>query len=119
MPTLQMQWRTAGRQRLPPMTGRPAWLRGRLRPHSIRDKRGETRMDPRGHTAIVTGGGSGLGEATARALAARGARVAVLDIGMERAGDVAAAIGGVAIRCDVSSAEDGEAAVAEAASRLG
>jgi NAD(P)-dependent dehydrogenase (short-subunit alcohol dehydrogenase family) len=76
-------------------------------------------MDPRGHTAIVTGGGSGLGEATARALAARGARVAVLDIGMERAGDVAAAIGGVAIRCDVSSAEDGEAAVAEAASRLG
>ena len=42
-------------------------------------------MDPRGHTAIVTGGGSGLGEATARALAARGARVAVLDIGMERA----------------------------------
>jgi NAD(P)-dependent dehydrogenase (short-subunit alcohol dehydrogenase family) len=76
-------------------------------------------MDPRGHTAIVTGGGSGLGEATARALAARGARVAVLDIGMERAGNVAAAIGGVAIRCDVSSAEDGEAAVAEAASRLG
>jgi NAD(P)-dependent dehydrogenase (short-subunit alcohol dehydrogenase family) len=76
-------------------------------------------MDPRGHTAIVTGGGSGLGEATARALAARGARVAVLDIGMERAGNVAAAIGGVAIRCDVSSAEDGEVAVAEAASRLG
>ena len=76
-------------------------------------------MDPRGHTAIVTGGGSGLGEATARALAARGARVAVLDIGMEQAGNVAAAIGGVAIRCDVSSAEDGEAAVAEAASRLG
>ena len=76
-------------------------------------------MDPRGHTAIVTGGGSGLGEATARALAARGARVAVLDIGMERAGNVAAAIGGVAIRCDVSSAEDCEAAVAEAASRLG
>ena len=76
-------------------------------------------MDPRGHTAIVTGGGSGLGEATARALAAGGARVAILDIGMERADSVAAAIGGVAIRCDVSSAESGEAAVAEAASRLG
>jgi NAD(P)-dependent dehydrogenase (short-subunit alcohol dehydrogenase family) len=38
---------------------------------------------------------------------------------MERAGKVAAAIGGVAIRCDVSSAESGEAAVAEAARRLG
>lgn len=76
-------------------------------------------MDPRGHTAIVTGGGSGLGEATARALAARGARVAVLDVAMERAESVAAEIGGVAVRCDVSSAESGEVAVAEAAGRLG
>ncbi|HET9535509.1 MAG TPA: 3-hydroxyacyl-CoA dehydrogenase [Mesorhizobium sp.] len=76
-------------------------------------------MNPSGHVAIVTGGGSGLGEATARTLAGKGAKVAVLDVGMERAEKVAAEIGGVAIKCDVSSAESAEAAVAEAASRLG
>jgi NAD(P)-dependent dehydrogenase (short-subunit alcohol dehydrogenase family) len=76
-------------------------------------------MNPSGHVAIVTGGGSGLGEATARALAAKGAKVAVLDVTMERAGTVAAEIGGVAIKCDVSSAESGAAAVAEAAAALG
>jgi NAD(P)-dependent dehydrogenase (short-subunit alcohol dehydrogenase family) len=76
-------------------------------------------MNPSGHVAIVTGGGSGLGEATARALAAKGAKVAVLDVDMERAGKVAAEIGGVAIKCDVSSAESGAAAVAEAAAALG
>jgi NAD(P)-dependent dehydrogenase (short-subunit alcohol dehydrogenase family) len=72
-------------------------------------------MNPSGHVAIVTGGGSGLGEATARALAAKGAKVAVLDLDFERAGKVAAEIGGVAVKCDVSSAENGAAAVAEAA----
>ena len=46
-------------------------------------------MNISGQTAIVTGGGSGLGEATARALAAKGARVAILDIGLERAEAVA------------------------------
>jgi NAD(P)-dependent dehydrogenase (short-subunit alcohol dehydrogenase family) len=76
-------------------------------------------MKPQGQTAIVTGGGSGLGEATARALAAAGARVALLDIGVERAAVVAREIGGVAVRCDVSSAEGAEAAVAEAAQALG
>ncbi len=76
-------------------------------------------MNPSGHVAIVTGGGSGLGEATARTLAANGARVAVLDVGIERAEKVAAEIGGIAITCDVSSAESGEAAVAEVAARIG
>ena len=47
-------------------------------------------MNPSGQIAIVTGGGSGLGEATARALAAKGAKVAVFDVGMERAEKVAA-----------------------------
>src|SRR5436190_1422965 len=54
-------------------------------------------MNPSGHVAIVTGGGSGLGEATARALAAHGARVAILDLGLDRAEKVAADIGGFAI----------------------
>lgn len=76
-------------------------------------------MNPSGHIAIVTGGGSGLGEATARALAAKGAKVAVLDVGVENAERVAADIGGIAVKCDVSSAEGAQAAVAEVAERLG
>jgi len=75
-------------------------------------------MNPSGQVAIVTGGGSGLGEATARALAARAARVAILDVGMERAEKVAAEIGGLAVQCDVSSADGGERAVSEVAERL-
>jgi NAD(P)-dependent dehydrogenase (short-subunit alcohol dehydrogenase family) len=76
-------------------------------------------MNPNGQIAIVTGGGSGLGEATARALGAQGARVAIFDVGMERAQKVAADIGGIALKCDVSSAESGVAAIAEAAAKLG
>jgi NAD(P)-dependent dehydrogenase (short-subunit alcohol dehydrogenase family) len=76
-------------------------------------------MNPSGQVAIVTGGGSGLGEATARALAARGAKVALLDVGLARAEQVAAELGGIALKCDVSSADDAEAAVAAAARQLG
>ncbi|MBK8457364.1 MAG: SDR family NAD(P)-dependent oxidoreductase [Phyllobacteriaceae bacterium] len=75
-------------------------------------------MNPKGIAAIVTGGGSGLGEATARALAAAGAKVAVLDLNMKGAEAVAADIGGIAIRCDVSSPE-AEAAVDAAAQAHG
>lgn len=76
-------------------------------------------MDANGQVAVVTGGGSGLGEATARALAAKGAKVAVLDVGMDRASKVAADIGGQAFKCDVSNAESAESALAEVASQLG
>lgn len=76
-------------------------------------------MNPTGNVAIVTGAGSGLGEATARALAARGAKVALLDIGLARAQAVAAEIGGIALACDVASSDSAEAAVAAAAERLG
>jgi NAD(P)-dependent dehydrogenase (short-subunit alcohol dehydrogenase family) len=76
-------------------------------------------MNPSGVVALVTGGGSGLGEATARALAAKGAKVALLDIGIDRASAVAAEIGGIAVKCDVSSAEGAEAAIAQAAEKLG
>lgn len=65
--------------------------------------------------AIVSGGGSGLGEATARRLAADGYRVAVLDRDAARAEAVAAAIGGVACPGDVASEADVTAAVARAA----
>lgn len=63
--------------------------------------------------AIVTGGASGLGAATARALAARGARVAVLDRNGAAAAAVAAEIGGIAVACDVTD----EAAVLAAIAR--
>ncbi|TGP91115.1 MULTISPECIES: 3-hydroxyacyl-CoA dehydrogenase [unclassified Mesorhizobium] len=76
-------------------------------------------MNPNGQIAIVTGGGSGLGEATARAFAAKGARVAILDVGIERAAKVAAEIGGIAVRCDVASADSGSAALADVAAKLG
>ena len=58
-------------------------------------------MDVRGQAALVTGGGSGLGGATASALAEAGAKVAVLDVNEAAAREVAGKIGGIAIRCDV------------------
>ena len=72
-------------------------------------------MKVNGQAAIVTGGGSGLGAGTARALAAAGAKVAVLDINEDNAKAVAEEIGGVALGCDVASVEAGQAAVAAAA----
>jgi NAD(P)-dependent dehydrogenase (short-subunit alcohol dehydrogenase family) len=71
-------------------------------------------MDAQGLPAIVTGGGSGLGAGTARALAEAGAKVAVLDINKAAADEIAAEIGGVAVQCDVSNAAEGEAAIAAA-----
>jgi NAD(P)-dependent dehydrogenase (short-subunit alcohol dehydrogenase family) len=67
-----------------------------------------------GHSALVTGGASGLGAATARALAQAGAKVALLDRNEALAQAVAAEIGALAIACDVSDAASAEAAVAQA-----
>jgi NAD(P)-dependent dehydrogenase (short-subunit alcohol dehydrogenase family) len=68
----------------------------------------------KGHAAIVTGGGSGLGAATARALAGAGAKVALLDVNDQAAGAVAAEIGGLAVHCDVADAASAEAAIGKA-----
>jgi NAD(P)-dependent dehydrogenase (short-subunit alcohol dehydrogenase family) len=78
-------------------------------------------MEIQGIGAVVTGGGSGLGEATARALAARGARVAILDLGKSRGAEVAAAIGGGALfaETDVTSEEQVQAALDRAVSAFG
>jgi len=59
-------------------------------------------MDIEGHGAIVSGGASGLGEATARHLAALGAKVTILDQDGARAAQVAADIGGFAQHCDIT-----------------
>jgi NAD(P)-dependent dehydrogenase (short-subunit alcohol dehydrogenase family) len=71
-------------------------------------------MQLTGISAIVTGGASGLGAATARALAAKGAKVAVCDLNAKLAESVAAAIKGTAVTCDVADSASAEAAVAAA-----
>lgn len=68
-------------------------------------------MDFKDIPAIVTGGASGLGEGAARALAAAGCKVAILDLNKERGEQVAADIGGVFIECNVASEESAEAAL--------
>jgi NAD(P)-dependent dehydrogenase (short-subunit alcohol dehydrogenase family) len=76
-------------------------------------------MDIRGHAALVTGGGSGLGAATARMLAAAGAKVAILDVNTKAAAEVAIDINGIAIACDVADSASTEAAIAKAAADHG
>ena len=76
-------------------------------------------MQLKDQAAIVTGGASGLGAATARRLASQGARVAVCDLNAKLAETVAAEIGGVAVVCDVADAASAEAAVAQAAKSHG
>jgi len=71
-------------------------------------------MDVNGIAAVVTGAASGLGEATARALAARGAKVAVFDRDTERGTKVADEIGGIFCEVDVTSDEKVAAAFAKA-----
>ncbi len=71
-------------------------------------------MNIQGKTFIVTGGASGLGEGTARMLAANGAQVVVADLQADRGEQVAASIGGRFVKCDVSQEADGQAAVAAA-----
>jgi len=75
-------------------------------------------MELAGEAVLVTGGASGLGAATARAMAAAGARVTVLDRDLEAGTALAAEIGGLALSCDVASPE-AAAALAEAAGRHG
>ncbi|HWJ31793.1 MAG TPA: SDR family NAD(P)-dependent oxidoreductase [Gaiellaceae bacterium] len=72
-----------------------------------------------GMTALVTGGAKGIGAATARRLASEGATVVVADFDETGAQQTASEIGGYAVRCDVTSLADVEAAIAAAKERGG
>ena len=76
-------------------------------------------MEVKGQAAIVTGGASGLGAATARTLAAGGAKVAILDVNAKAAAEVAINVNGLAIACDVADPAAAEAAVKQAAADHG
>jgi NAD(P)-dependent dehydrogenase (short-subunit alcohol dehydrogenase family) len=65
---------------------------------------------------IVTGGASGLGEGTVRMLAGQGAKVVIADLQVEKGQALAAEVGGVFVKCDVSQESDAQTAVAAATS---
>ncbi|MFT4595820.1 MAG: NAD(P)-dependent dehydrogenase (short-subunit alcohol dehydrogenase family) [Paracrocinitomix sp.] len=76
------------------------------------------RLDLQDKSAVVTGGASGIGEAAARQLAALGAKVCIADLNEELGQKVATEVGGIFVKCDVRSEEDGKAVVL-AASEMG
>jgi NAD(P)-dependent dehydrogenase (short-subunit alcohol dehydrogenase family) len=78
-------------------------------------------MDLHGSAAIVTGGGSGLGEATTREIVARGGRVTILDLGRSKGADVAKSLGDAAQFCeaDVANEEQVQAAVDATVAKFG
>ncbi len=76
-------------------------------------------MDIRGHAAVVTGGASGLGAATARMLAEAGAKVALFDVNQKAVAEVAIDINGIAVACDVTDSATTEKAFAKAAADHG
>jgi NAD(P)-dependent dehydrogenase (short-subunit alcohol dehydrogenase family) len=71
-------------------------------------------MDIQGHAALVTGGGSGLGAATAAMLVKAGAKVSLIDINEAALRSFADKIGALALPCDVTNAASAEAALAKA-----
>ena len=73
-------------------------------------------MDIAGKVFIVTGGASGLGEGTARMLAASGGKVVIADMQIEKGEAIAKELGGAFVKCDVTQEADGLAAVAKAVS---
>lgn len=72
-----------------------------------------------GRGMVVTGGGSGIGAATCRLLALKGAAVGVLDRNADAARAVAEEIGGLALACDVAASDQVDAAIARADAELG
>ena len=76
-------------------------------------------MDIRNLSAVITGGGSGMGAETARHLAKAGAKVALLDVNLDGAQKVAQETGGIALNCDVTSEASAKDALDKAAAHNG
>ena len=76
-------------------------------------------MNLDGQSAIVTGAASGMGAATAAHLAARGVRVALMDVNEAALAESAESCGGIALSCDVTDATSMESALARAAKEIG
>jgi len=72
-----------------------------------------------GRVALITGGGRGIGAATAQLLAGEGAKVVVSDMDVAPAQEVAGPIGALAVACDVTSREQVDAMVARTTRELG
>lgn len=76
-------------------------------------------MEIKNCAAIITGGASGMGAATARMLSKQGAKIALFDLNMEAAEKIAAEINGIAVHCDVTNPESVESAITEAEKHQG
>jgi NAD(P)-dependent dehydrogenase (short-subunit alcohol dehydrogenase family) len=77
-------------------------------------------MRNQGKCLVVTGGGSGIGAAIARRFTLEGGRVAILDVALDRAAEVASGLAGaLAIECDITDEASVESAIAQAAAELG
>lgn len=76
-------------------------------------------MERAGRVALITGGGSGIGRATAHRFAAEGMRVCIVDIDADAAATVADELGGLAVSCDVSDPAQVDATFARCADELG
>lgn len=76
-------------------------------------------MEIKNSVAIVTGGASGMGAATARMLSKAGAKVAIFDLNMDLAEKIAKEINGIAVSCNVTQSESVETAVKQVEEKLG
>jgi NAD(P)-dependent dehydrogenase (short-subunit alcohol dehydrogenase family) len=105
---------------MPPDVSHHQWLAGQaIRLAARREKTGDS-MRIEGNVFIVTGAASGLGAATARMIAAAGGKPVLADLNEEAGSALARELGGVFVRCDVSSEDDAQAVVraAQAAGSL-
>jgi len=76
-------------------------------------------MDIKGQVAVITGGASGLGAATAQAFVNAGAKIALLDINLAAAQQTADKLGGIAVKCDVTDEQSATDALSEVQKKYG
>src|SRR5262245_120215 len=118
-----MQTRSNRARREQRMTSKHSRVRRwrRISPHRTRNEpiRGGLTMDLRGKVAVVTGAASGIGAASARAFAHKGAKVVVVDVNADGARKVAKELGALAVPCDIAQESQVNAMITEAERALG